>query len=123
MITKKEKVLIFILFLSIIFSISLTANFYAIKDNDCKMPVKFNNCDNINMDSTHSCFVDNSEVNLWFLTDIINLDFINYKISVGDIGLVLSYLLMITLLIYYYILDRKDDKWFQQIKEEIEDLE
>ena len=83
----------------IIMMMGSSMNINAIRTNDGKMPVYKYGVET----EIHKLFYNKSEVNNFYLTDIIKVDSINKIISIGDIFLTLGFsLLIINLIIYGY---------------------
>lgn len=91
--------------LSIIFILGISLNFQAVMLNDGKMPVKALGQDT----GRHYYYQDNSEVNYYFITDIFKIPLGNklLMISIGDIIMVSTFLLMAFFQLNYYRKYRK----------------
>ena len=86
--------------LTVVLFIGATANFHAVQTNGGRMPVQHSSQDT----DRHFSFDEKSEVNNYYLTDIIRIPFIkSYSLttSIGDIILITSWLGMAIVMFSY----------------------
>lgn len=80
---RESKLIAYFLFFSIatlLIVLGATFNYVAINTNDCKMPIKLSYS---TYDKEYVSFTDNSEVNHWYLSDILHIG--NMMYSIGDL--------------------------------------
>lgn len=95
----------------------MVCNFKVIVSNYGKMPVK---TDSFVLDTfTHFTFVDNSEVNFWYLGDIFEI--FNSLVSIGDLLMFLGFILLIYPCFVLILTEIKNKKIYSDLyREQIE---
>ena len=84
----------------------MLCNFEAIYHNEGKMP--FLSAYSYE-DGTHFSYTDISEVNVWILTDRINIGD-RFIFSIGDVGLMVGFIGIMGTLIWFNVYKRKEAK-------------
>ena len=87
--------------------VGLTMNYVVILDNNGKMPVKINDLPEKYID-THFSYNNNDEINYSFLAD--NHKIGKRRLSLGDILMFFSFLIIIILHIIEWVYDNKFQK-------------
>lgn len=111
MITKREWYLLSVNFLLIFMMMGGTFNFIAVTKNEGRMPILTDNPLYLDYQNEHYFSVDSCEgINYCFAVDRFGGEFLNYyiKFSVGDVILILSYFVCVSLLINWALLVKKD---------------
>lgn len=102
-ISEREKILIQIIIFMAIIYIGICINFCAIFSNGGKMPIYETREGYITTDNEHFVFSEKSQVNYFYLTDIIYVPLFESYSSIGDFIMIIGLGLIIGLIIGDFI--------------------
>ena len=102
---KRKYLLTYIIWIfTVITMVGLTMNFVVIANNSGKMPVKIDDLP-IKYIDTHFSYENNDEINYYFLAD--NHQIMKWRLSLGDIFMFFSLLIVVILHITVMVYDNK----------------
>lgn len=103
---KREYELLFLCLGLTLVILGTVMQYKVIINNNCRMPVL--DSPNAEDSERHFNYLDKSEIEYWYLSDIIGVE--NERISIGDILIWMGYILILAFSIRYLIKCAKEEK-------------